>query len=305
MIKDQASKLREIIAKEKKLIKNKIDNIKSNINNNTSNKLNRIISLTSGKGGVGKSTICANLGLYFASKGKDTTLLDADMGLANLDLMLGTKAKFNLYHVLKGTHLLEEIISDGPFGISLIAGGSGISELANIDKLERGRIIREILKLRELTDMLLIDTGAGISDNVLSFLKLSQIVGVIITEEPASIADGYGIIKSLANNKFKGAIYVIFNRVSSLNIAEKLYKRLYNTTQKFLNLELKLGGIIKDSAIIRESTNKMRPFFISHPLSNEAETIRRIGDTLLGESDFQVKNNPINFVERIFKLFNK
>ncbi|MDH5682837.1 MAG: AAA family ATPase, partial [Spirochaetota bacterium] len=160
----------------------------------------RIITISSGKGGVGKTNVSTNLAISMAKLGKQVVVMDADLGLANVNVMLGIIPKYNLYNVLKGQKTISEILTDTPEGIKIIAGASGFSQLADMDHEQKVNFVRDIEKL-DFADIVFIDTGAGISDNVLSFVVGADEVLVVTTPEPTAITDAYGIIKSIAAKK--------------------------------------------------------------------------------------------------------
>jgi len=306
MIKDQAYGLRKMMERKRreKELKRQSEEIKRVIDTNNKKEpvLKHIIAVTSGKGGVGKSTISANLSLYFSSRGMDTVLIDADLGLANLDLMLGVKSKYNLQNIISGERNIVESLEDGPFGVRLLAGASGISNLANIGEAEREHLLEEISLLQYETELLLIDTGAGLSDNVIRFLLISDTAVVVITDEPASMADGYGMIKSLVKRGYKGNILLIMNKFLNKEEGERLFRRIHHTCKEFLGLDIKLAGIVEDSNIIKQSSKTMRPLLVNLPESMESKNIKNIGSVILGESLYK-KEKKDAFIKRLYKIF--
>lgn len=308
MIKDQAYGLRKMMERKKreKELKRQTEEIKRVINTNNKKEpiLKHIIAVTSGKGGVGKSTLSANLSLYFSSRGMDTVLIDADLGLANLDLMLGVKSKYNLQNVISGERTITDSLEDGPFGVRLLAGASGISNIANIDDAEREHLLEEISLLQYETELLLIDTGAGLSDNVIKFLLMSDTVVVIITDEPASMADGYGMIKSLVKRGYNGNILLIMNKFFYKEEGERIFNRIHHTCREFLGLDIKLAGIVEESKLIKQSSKSMKPLLVELPESIESENIKEIGSIILGESPHK-KEKKEAFIKRLYKVFWK
>lgn len=191
-MRDQAEKLR-ILART---IKNQVESeIKGN------GKKTRIIAVTSGKGGVGKTNFTINFALSLMAYGQKVIVLDADLGLANIDVILGISPKYNLYHVLKGEKTIQEIIVPGPQGLQIIAGGSGIQELANLRRWQVEQFIAKLGELEGLADILIIDTAAGLSRNVMSFVLAADEVIVITTPEPTAITDAYGLVKVMTTKK--------------------------------------------------------------------------------------------------------
>ena len=169
------------------------------------------LAVTSGKGGVGKSNLVANLALQLGRRGKKVMVLDADMGMANMDVILGVRPRYTLYHVIEGRKDLLQTVTSVTQNVKLIAGGSGIMGLADLEIERRNRIFESLKKIRQYTDILLIDTGAGLSPNVLDFLQYSHEVLLVSTPEPTSMADAYGIIKAM-NQLFTSCTCIVMNK---------------------------------------------------------------------------------------------
>ena len=235
----------------------------------------RIITISSGKGGVGKTNVSTNLAISMAKLGKQVVVMDADLGLANVNVMLGIIPKYNLYNVLKGQKTISEILTDTPEGIKIIAGASGFSQLADMDHEQKVNFVRDIEKL-DFADIVFIDTGAGISDNVLSFVVGADEVLVVTTPEPTAITDAYGIIKSIAAKKMDAQIKLIVNRVRSAIEAKKVAERVINIANQFLGVNVEdLGYIYEDPAVPR-SVIKQRPFYVIEPKSRASQCIKDI-----------------------------
>lgn len=308
MIRDQAYELRKLMKKKRddqRLAKEAahLRGLISERPDARQPRLTRVIAVTSGKGGVGKSTISANLSLHFASKGLETILLDADLGLANLDVILGIRPTGTLFEVIHGNRELNEIIQHGPMGLKFISGASGITDLANLGEKERDHLLSEISGLQYEGEIMVIDTGAGLSRNVLGFLMIAQITIVVVTEEPASVADGYGMIKALRKSRYPGEICVVMNKVNSIQSGKNLFDKLSMTADRFLGTGLKLVGIIPESPLIRESTQKMTPFFIAHPDSKVTQALRSVGEVVLGHSEYLACAEKEGFSRRMYSFF--
>ncbi|MGL4394633.1 MAG: MinD/ParA family protein [Brevinema sp.] len=265
---------------------------------NQENSRTRIITITSGKGGVGKSNFALNLAITIANQ-KDPSnpnqrrrvvIMDADLGLANVNVLLGLIPKLNLYHVLKGQKSLKEIIIPTSFGIDLIAGASGLSQLANLTEEERLHFIKEIAQLN-YADYLIIDTAAGVSSNVTQFAAIAHDTIVITTPEPTSITDAYGVIKSIALDHHQiPNLKLVVNRVSSQKEAEKVASKIISISKGFLNLDLSPLGYIPDSPIVSAAVRKQIPFTILNPGSNVAQGIEQIAQKLMN-IDYQPDGN--------------
>lgn len=239
-----------------------------------------VIAVTSGKGGVGKSSVSVNLALSLQKKGKRVLLLDADLGLANINVLLGVIPKYNLYHVVKGVKTLKEIIVTTPEGLDLIAGASGYSMLANLSVSQRDKIVREFAAIKGY-DIMLVDTGAGVGANVTGFLLPADEVIVLTTPEPTAITDAYGIIKSVVLHDSEKSIKLVVNRATSTLEARKVSERVVNISNQFLNVKIEPGGFIFDDESVAKSIRKQKPFIIQYPSSRAAGCIHNLANRLL------------------------
>ncbi len=281
---DQASRLRQLVQSENKM------------------PTSRVITVTSGKGGVGKTTMSVNLALEMVKKGKKVVILDADFGLANVEVMLGIRPKYNLLDLIHNNLKISDIITTGPNGIGFISGGSGVSELADLDNVKIRLLINKLIELDNMYDVVIIDTGAGITDSVMEFVMVSPEVLLVVTPEPTSITDAYSLLKVLRRRKdfnpiYKN-IYVIANRVEDDNEGLEIYSKINTVSSKFLNTNLKyLGAVIQDKnasmAVIEQ-----KPIVMSFPNSVSAKCIGELTSKLVNDGDENVKEK-----EGIAKLF--
>ena len=199
----------------------------------------RIISVSSGKGGVGKTNTSINLAIAYAALGKKVIVMDADLGLANVNVVLGIIPKYNLYHIIRKQKTLKEIILDTPYGIQIVAGASGFSKIANLTEEEREGFIHELSELSN-ADIIIIDTSAGVSNNVLDFIAASDDAIIVTTPEPTAITDAYGIIKIIATeiDNMNLGLKLVVNRVRSVTEGKKVAERVINIAGQFLNLKV-------------------------------------------------------------------
>ncbi len=264
----------------------------------------RVIAITSGKGGVGKTNISVNFALDMASKGKKVLLFDADMGLANVDVMLGIVPHFNLAHVLTGQKTLAEIITDGPNGIKIVASGSGgVRELADLNDEQRTKFLDALLALQNQSDLILIDTGAGLHRNVLAFVLAAEEVVVVTTPEPTSLMDAYGMIKILYREKKNPIINVIVNMASTQAEADEAGKKLTILARRFLNLEIDyLGFVPRDAAMIK-AVKEQKPVILSAPNCLAALSIHQLVDTVLLGKTQKNNGNLAVFFKRVTQIF--
>ncbi len=238
----------------------------------------RAIAITGGKGGVGKTNISINLGISMANTGKRVLLLDADLGLANVDVLLGLHPKKNLSHVIRGECELEEIIIPAPGGLRIVPGASGIQAMADLSSTERGGIVNAFSELHSGLDVLLIDTAAGISDSVLSFTRAAQEVVIVVCDEPASMTDAYAMIKTLSCEYGVDRFRVITNMVSSIREGQELYKKLVMVTNRFLDVALDFMGAIPHDEYLRKAIQKQKPLVEAYPRSKGSMAFKNLAE---------------------------
>lgn len=243
----------------------------------------RAIAVTSGKGGVGKTSLTVNLAISMSRRGLRTGILDGDLGLANVDLVLGITPEYNLTHVLNGQKRLEEIAVVGPAGVRVFAGGSGVSELANLSQWRLQRFVQSLSALDREFDVMLIDTGAGISHHVISFLAACDEVIVVTTPELTAITDAYGLIKLLASENPTAAVRLVVNMVRGESEAGKVLHSLQAVLDRFLEgrVSLDLLGHIPHDAAVSRAIQEQRPFVISYPHSKAAASVDMIASRLV------------------------
>lgn len=230
----------------------------------------RVISVTSGKGGVGKSNVVANLAIAMSQQGKRVLLIDADLGVGNIDVLLGLSPHYTLNHVLSGEKRLKEIIVSGPAGIKLVPAGSGVQEYTSLGYLERMRILEELDQLEEEFDIVIIDTEGGISENVTYFNTAAQEIVVVVSPEPTSITDVYALIKLLATRYEERRFKVLVNMVRESREALDVFARLSHVTSRFLDISLDyLGCVLWDDRLV-ESVKRQRAVIDLFPESRSA-----------------------------------
>lgn len=237
----------------------------------------RIIAVASGKGGVGKTNISANLAISYAKLGKKVVILDADLGLANVNVILGIIPKFNLYHVIRKQKTMEEIVYNTDYGIRMIAGASGFSKIANLSEDERQIFISSFQAFDD-ADILIIDTSAGVSDSVLSFLEAADDVIIVTTPEPTAITDAYGIIKVMSTeiDRTDLNIKLIVNRTQSVIEGKKVATRVMNIAGQFLNQKIDYLGCVFDDVAVQNCVRKQKPFTVFEPKSKASMCLEHL-----------------------------
>ncbi len=226
-----------------------------------------IFAITSGKGGVGKTSVSVNLATEFSRRGYRTIVLDADLGLANAHILAGIKPAKTLSDYVEGKAALAEIIETGPHKVKFISGGSGVKEMANLDDGGRAKILQAIGELRPHCDLIILDTGAGVSKGVTDFVSVSDHTIVVTTSNFAAIADAYGIIKVMVQEGYKSAMHCIVNRVRSPEEAEQVYLKLKGCTERFLGFDLNWLGLLPEDNSVEGAVLKRLPFCEAFPNS--------------------------------------
>ncbi len=274
----------------------------SHCDDNNHNRI-RVISVTSGKGGVGKTNVVANLALALRNMGKRVLILDADLGLANMDVLLGLNPHYTISHVLKGEKRLEEILITAPGGFKLLPAASGMQELAELDNSQRLFLLNELDSLQELFDILLIDTGAGISSNVMYFNSAAMERVVIVTNEPTSLTDGYALIKILTNRYKQKRFKILVNSARNAVEADQIYKQLSLVVDKFLGSpSLDYLGWIPYDKLIPMAVRQQQMVLQRYPHTPASKSFIKLADNLVSSDDGSVFEGDIKFFWR--KLLN-
>ena len=259
----------------------------------------RVIAVASGKGGVGKTNISTNMAIAYANLGKRVILMDADLGLANVNVVLGMIPKYNLYHLIRRQKTMREIIMETNYGISIVAGASGFSKIANLNEEERQGFVEELSELSN-ADVVIVDTGAGVSNNVLSFVAAADEAIIVTTPEPTAITDAYGIIKVIATeiDNIGLSLKLIVNRVSSVTEGKKVAERVCNIAGQFLNLKVDYLGYVYDDPDVHQSVLRQKPFLVSNPKSKASICLQHIVGRL-EKVEFKEGGGVGQFIKRL------
>ena len=243
----------------------------------------RVIAITSGKGGVGKTNLAVNLAGTLARAGKKVVLLDADMGLANADVLCGLDLRHNLAHVVARRKSLDEVLAVGPGGFRLAAGATGLARMADLPAGEHGRLLNALDSLEDSADLILVDTGAGISPNVLSFTRAADDVLVVTTPEPTAVTDAYATIKVVLRGREKGSgprVSLLVNQAKHAAEAKNVYERVAKVAAQFLGVALDDAGFIPADKAVTRAVRARKPFVIAEPRSDAARAVERLAARL-------------------------
>lgn len=284
---DQAEALRKLVNSEEQEQKN------------TSTK---IITVTSGKGGVGKSNFVVNLAISLQNKGKKVLIFDADLGMGNDDVLMGLYPKYNIFDIIFNGLELEDIIIEGTNGVSLIPAGSALSKAQELSESEKKSFLGK-LEVLDQYDYILMDTGAGVNKDVLSFIAASEELIIVTTPEPTSITDAYSLVKTTDHYKLKTKAKIIINKAFTIEEGEETYNKFNRAVSRFLKIEVEyLGCILEDKKLV-QSVRQQKPFIILYPNCDAAKGIENITMKLIGE-EISSLNGARGLFKRLFNIFS-
>jgi len=236
----------------------------------------RVIAVTSGKGGVGKTNVSVNLAVALADAGRNVMLMDADLGLANVDVMLGLHPEHDLSHVVNGERTLEEVVVNGPAGLHIVPAASGVQAMAELSTAEHAGLIRAFSELSVPLDTLIVDTAAGIADSVVSFSRASQEVIVVVCDEPASITDAYALIKVLSRDHGVQRFRVLANMAHSAQEGRDLFAKISRVTERYLDVTLDFMGAVPYDDYLRKAVKRQKPVVEAYPRSRAAMAFKNL-----------------------------
>lgn len=243
-------------------------------------KKTRVIAITGGKGGIGKTNVTINLGAALSEQGKEVLLLDADLGLGNVDVALGLKPEFNLSHVFSGEKSLDDVLVTGPGGVKIIPASSGVQSMSELSNESHAALVQAFDSLETTPDVLMVDTAAGISNMVLNFVRAVQEVVVVVCNEPASIADAYALIKVLNQEKGIQSFRVLVNMVESNEEGRRLFGKLAEVTEHFLDITLQYLGCVPFDERLRKAIKQQRSVVDAFPRSKSTFAFRNIAASI-------------------------
>jgi len=257
------------------------------------------LAITSGKGGVGKTNLAVNLAAVLGSMQRRVVLLDADLGLANADILCNVQPRFNLAHVVAGQRALSEVLTPVPAGFSLIPGASGLAKMADLTEADRTRIVNELGLLDESADALIIDTGAGIGRNVLSFTSSADHVVVVTTPEPTAITDAYAVMKVLVRCGTSGRISIMVNMARNRDEALQVHERIASVARQFLKADVAFSGYVLADVAVQQAVRKRAPFVLQYPNSGAAQCVRAWANRIDHHVDVSTNASRPGFFSRL------
>lgn len=291
---DQASTLREIVKSR--------DSQKKGGEGLTEGetRVAQVFAVTSGKGGVGKTNIVANLAIAFQAMNRKVLILDGDMGLANIDIVYNLSPKYSIRHLLNGSKTIDEVLVAGPKGVMVLPGASGIQELTALTEQEKANLIAQMEGVQDRFDVLLLDTPAGISKNVMYLNSAAQAICVVVSPEPTSITDAYALIKVMSSQYSEKEFKVIVNSARSEKEANDVYQSIQRAADQFLEyVVLEYVDYIPFDENVRKAVRNQRPFYTAYPDSAASRAIERIAQKLAVEKSHRVKGGMQFFFQKI------
>ena len=283
---DQAERLRRLVNGEEEL---------------TTDKKAKIITVTSGKGGVGKSNFVVNLSILLQKRGKKVLIFDADIGMGNDDVLMGVYPRYNVFDLIKGRNL-EDILVEGPEGVKLLPGGSGLNQVEDLQDNEREIFLKKLESLNGF-DYIIMDTGAGINRSVLAFIACSEELIIVTTPEPTSLTDAYSLVKATNHFKIKDNAKIIVNKTFTDSEGIETFNKFERAVNKFLSIRVEYLGNIPDDRKLIQGVREQVPFSISYPNSDVTRSVERIADRILGDKS-ENKIGAQGLFKKLFNLFS-
>jgi len=284
---DQADSLRKLINNEEREYK-KI--------------ATKIITVTSGKGGVGKSNFVVNLAIILQNKGKKVLIFDADLGMGNDDVLMGIYPKYNIFDIVYTGLEIKDIIVEGTNGVSLIPAGSALSKVQELQEDEKKLFLEKLETLDEY-DYILMDTGAGVNKDILSFIAASEELIIVTTPEPTSLTDGYSLIKATDHYKLKTKAKIIVNKAFTKEEGQETYNKFHRAVSKFLKIDIEYLGCILEDKKLLQSVRQQKPFVVLYPNCDAAKNIEDIAIKLMGQ-EVSSLNGAKGLFKRLFNIFS-
>jgi len=262
-----------------------------------------VITVTSGKGGVGKSNFVVNLAISLQKSGKKVLIFDADVGMGNDDVLMGFYPKNNILDVLYDNIKISEVVVEGPFGVKLLPGGTGSGKLENVTDAQRENFLKQLTQLNDL-DYIIMDTGAGINRDVLGYIACCDELIILTTPEPTSLTDAYSLIKVVNYFKIKTSAKVVINRILNNEDGKLAFEKFNNTVKSFLNMDMEYLGCISEDNKIAQSVRKQQPFLLCYPNCSASKDINLIAATIAGDKEIKTSFGAQVLFQKLFNIFS-
>ena len=262
----------------------------------------RVIAVTSGKGGVGKTNLTVNLAIAMAKIGRRVIIIDADLGMANVDVVLGTMSKRHLIHLLQPNVRLEDVLIQGPYGVNYISGGSAIERAVDFSPQERKYLMDKLAACESMADIVLIDTGAGIGRNVLDFILAADEVILVTTPEPTALTDAYAVMKAYSMNSEKKDLKIVVNRVYDENESTEVVTKLQRTSEKFLSMSLTNLGYIYEDRSVANAVKSRQPLLSAFPDTMASRCIEMVAKNVLYGGEHKIRLGWKGFLQRVLNF---
>lgn len=263
----------------------------------------KIITVTSGKGGVGKSNFVVNMSIAIQKMGKNVLILDADVGMGNDDVLMGFMPRYNIFDVILKDMKIEDVVINGPFGVKLLPAGSGLNKIEELSEDQREGFIEKLTALKEI-DYIILDTGAGINRSVLGFIACCEELIVIITPEPTSLTDAYSLLKAVNYFKLRTTSKVVINRVVDNDEGLTTFQKFNNAANTFLKMNLEYLGSITDDKKLVQSVRQQVPFIIKYPSCSASLDIQKLAVKLMGSTNSSTGMGVQGFFKKLFSIFS-
>ena len=260
----------------------------------------RVIAVTSGKGGVGKTNLTVNLAIALGMAGKRVLIIDADLGMANVDVVLGTVSKMNLLHLLQPEVMLQDVLLRGPYGVNYISGGSGMEQIVDFSSEEQGRLMGKLMACDAIADIILIDTGAGLGKHVMDFILAVDEVVLVTTPEPTALTDAYAVMKAYSRYSANRDMKLVVNRAYDESEGNDVVTKLRRTAERFLQMNLSQLGYIYEDRNVMRAVKQQKPFMIAYPGTIASKCVRAVANNILYGGQQTVKRGWHGFLERFF-----
>ncbi len=304
-MEDQATKLRRLVEDKTGQQGQEEDNSHMELQPAGEDSRTRVIAITSGKGGVGKTNLTVNLAIALGLEGQRVLVIDADLGMANVDVVLGSLSKHHLLNLLEDDTELSDVLIHGPYGVDYISGGSGIEKAKAFSSSDRKRLMQKLAGCGQLADIILVDTGAGLGKNVMDFILAADEVLLVTTPEPTALTDAYAVMKAYSMYASNKNIKLVVNRIYDEAESREVVAKLQQTSQKFLKMPIECAGYIFEDRNVMGAVRKQRPFLATKPDTLASKCVRAMAKSLVYGGDMVVKRGWKGFLQQIFNFSRK